>query len=168
MIPLDIETLKKDYVLANTAAQLYRSFKSNSSVRLLGEKEKLEILVEGYKSRASKEQKTIEDLVELYAILIAISLHDYEIAVELLKKLDTSALEWGVEFIDIYQQESRPTLYIAGQVKGLRLEENNLRAVGSISNVKINGQGVLINSAQIKSNISSTNIDSMKLNEKFN
>ena len=151
MISIDIEVLKRTYLFANTAAQLYRHFRENTSLQNLAKTERPEILVEEYKKRTEKDERSIGDVVEAYAILIAITFYDYKEAKKTFKKFDLSKLEWGKELEDIYGREVRITIYVTEQGTGQVLKDIHTRGSGTVSYITGQGTGIVGDSKQTKS-----------------
>ncbi len=154
MISIDIEALKREYLFANTVEQLYQHFRENTSLQNLAKTEKPEILVEGYKKRTEKDERSIKDVVEAYAVLIAVTFYDYKEAIKIFKKFDLSKLEWGEELKDIYRREARITIYITGQGRGQVLKEIHTRGSGTMSYIKGQVKGVVGDFKQTKSETS--------------
>jgi hypothetical protein len=154
MISIDIEALKREYLFANTAAQLYRHFRENISLQNLAKTERPEILVEEYKKRTEKDERSIEDVVEAYAILMAVTFYDYKVAMKTFKKFDLSKLEWGEELADMYRREARITIYRTEHGKGQVLKEVYTRTSGTASYITGQGRGVLGDYKQTESETS--------------
>jgi len=154
MISIDTEALKREYLFANSAAQLYRHFRENISLQNLSEIEKLEVLVEEYKTRTEKNERSIEEVVEAYGILLAVTFYDYEKAAKAFKKFDLSRLEWGKDLEDIYRRQARITIYVTEQGRAQALREIHALGGGAVNYITVPGTVIECDSEQIKSGTS--------------
>jgi hypothetical protein len=143
MIPIDIEQLKKRYLLANTADQIYKWFRENSSLPDLAREEYKEVLVKEFAKITEKEERTIDDVVVAYAILAIITFYEYGEGKKLLGKLNLSKLKWGEELKNIYKREARVTSFatehgrgIVTDYKGTRQENSSAVSYMSMRNNK--------------------------------
>ena len=151
MISIDVEALKREYLFASTAAHLYQHFKEDGSLRKLAQEEKPEILVEEYKKRTAKDERSVEDVVIGYAILVAVTFYDYKEATETFKKFDLSKLEWGEKVKDIYIREAKITIYMIEQGRGKKIKGIFTRAKERTEYITNHGRGIISDSRQIKS-----------------
>lgn len=154
MISIDIEALKREYLFANTAAHLYEYFREDGSLRKLAQEEKPEILVEEYKRRTVKDEKSVDDVVVAYAVLITLTFYDYSEAVKIFGKLDLSKLEWGEEVKNIYIREARITVYSTEQGKGKEIKDIFTQAEERTRYITNHGRGIIIDSKQVSSDSS--------------
>ena len=156
MISIDMEALKREYLFANTASQLYRHFRENISVKNLSETEKLEALVEEYKMRTKNNDRSIDEVVEAYAILMAITFYDYQDAIEAFKMFDLPRLEWGKDLEDIYRRKARITIYITKHGSPQELKEIPTLGAGTLNYKTLQGTPEVFDSEQTKSGTSNT------------
>lgn len=119
MIDIDISLLEERYLLANTAVQIYKSFRENRALYDLAKEENKNELIEEFKRRTDKEERKIDDVVVAYAILVIATFYEYSEGREIFRKLDMSKLKWGRELEDIYGREARATIYTTGYGKGI-------------------------------------------------
>lgn len=139
---IDVEVLKREYLFASTAAHLYEHFREDDSLRKLAQEEKPEILVEEYKKRTVKGDRSVEDVVVAYALLITVTFYDYKDAMETFKKFDLSKLAWGEEVKDIYMREARITIYITAQGRGKEFKDIFTRAQERTKYITNHGEGL--------------------------
>lgn len=165
MMSIDMDILKREYLFASTAAQIYKHFRENSSVRNLA-KEKPETLIKEYKKRTEKGKRRIEGVVVAYAIIIAITFYDYQEALNIFKKFDLSKLEWGEKLKDIYTREVQITSYVTKQGSGIELKDIYTRSSDVMSYMYEQGKGIAGDSKQIRAEASSTGSDKSMLNNK--
>jgi len=151
VISIDIEALKREYLFASTAAHLYEYFREYRSLRKLAQEEKPEILLEEYKRRTVKDEKSVDDVVVAYAILITLTFYDYSEAIEVFGKLDLSKLEWGEEIRDIYIRKARITIYSTQQGKGKEIKDIFTRTKERTEYITSHGRGIVSDSRQIRS-----------------
>lgn len=151
MISIDIEVLKREYLFASTAAHLYEHFREDGSLRRLAQEEKPEILVKEYKERTVKGDRSVEDVVVAYAVLIAVTFYDYKEAIETFNRFDLSKLEWGEKVKDIYMQEAQITTYITGQGKGKEFKDIFTRAEERTKYITEHGRGIIGDFRQVRS-----------------
>jgi hypothetical protein len=156
LISIDTEALKREYLFANTASQLYRHFRENISVKSLSETEKLEALAEEYKARTQNNDRSIDEVVEAYAILMAITFYDYQDAIEAFKMFDLPRLEWGKALEDIYRRKSRITIYITKHGSPQELKEVSTLGEGTVNYKTLHGIPEVFDSDQTKSATSNT------------
>jgi hypothetical protein len=136
MISIDIDTLKREYLFASTAAHLYEHFKENISLRNLAKIEKPENLIEEYQERTGKDVRSVEDVVVAYAMLITVTFYDYKETLEIFKKLNLSKLEWSQEIKDIYMREARTTSYITEHGKGIMDDLKQIKSDNSVESFR--------------------------------
>lgn len=151
MISVDVEALKREYLFASTAAHLYQHFKENGSLRELAQEEKPEILVEEYRKRTAKDDRSIEDIVVAYAILVAATFYDYKEAMETFGKFDLSKLEWGEKVKDIYIRGAQITIYLIEHGKGEIIKDIFTRAKERTEYITNHGRGIISDSSHIRS-----------------
>ena len=102
MVQINIKEITRIYLLANTPMFLYRNMKGLYSLKNLIRNNDLPILIDEYDKRTTKKDKQAEDMAISYAILVAITFLDYQVAIEALKNIDVSRLEWGDDIKDIF------------------------------------------------------------------
>jgi len=154
MISIDIEALKRDYLFADTPAHVYRQFREDTLLQNLARTERPEILVEEYKKIAEKDEKTVEDVVKAYSILIAVTFYEYIEAIDTFKKLDLSKLEWGQALEDIHRREARPTIYVTEQARAQVLKDINMRGSGAVHYLTEQGRPLAGDSKQTEAKTS--------------
>lgn len=123
IIHKELDELREIYLLANTPGQIYRWFRESKILSDLAVKENEQELIEQYTARSNKEERTIDDVVIAYAILVVISFFEYGEGKLLLEKLDLSKLQWAEDLKRIYFQAVIPTIYIIESGKATRLED---------------------------------------------
>ena len=116
----EIDSLREIFLLANSGSQVYRGFRQSKVLSDLAVREKKEALVDEYRLRTEKEDRSIDDVVVAYAILVIASFFEYEEGRALFQQLDLSKLQWGEEVKRFYLEEV-PTIYLTthGKAKSL-------------------------------------------------
>ena len=140
MMQIDMEELIRDYIFASSAGYVYDRFTRNDSVKNLAKIKTPDILVKEYKKRTEKEERTIEDMVVTYAILVGITFLDYSQASSIFDKIDLSKIEWGQDIKDRYMRNVRPTVFVSGESKGIpiKVEETKSKDSSTFSDVRMN------------------------------
>ena len=119
MISIDTKELKKRYLLANNAEQVYEWFRTDGALRDLARGEYKEALMQEYKRITERSERTIDDAVVAYAILIIITFYEYREGMEVYSNLNLKKLKWGEELVGIYERAERITLYKTERGKGI-------------------------------------------------
>ena len=119
----EMDSLREIFLLANSGSQVYRGFRQSKVLSDLTLKEKKEVLVDEYRLRTEKEDRSIDDVVVAYAILVIASFFEYEEGRALFQKLNLSKLQWGEEVRRLYLEEV-PTIYSATDGKARSLEHD--------------------------------------------
>lgn len=122
IINKEIDKLREIYLLANTPGQIYKWFMESKILSDLAVKENERELLEQYTVRTEKEERTIDDVVIAYAILVVISFFEYKEGKLLFEKLNLSKLQWGEDLKRMYFQNVSPTIYLTASSKGTKLE----------------------------------------------
>ena len=104
---LDMKSLTADYLFANTAKYLYNKFRKNMSVSGLIYVFPPEKLVQEYQQRNSGIERTVEDQVVAYAIIVSFTFLPLKVADLWLCSLDLSCLPWGSSIRSIYLRNVR-------------------------------------------------------------
>jgi hypothetical protein len=100
--PTDLQPLAKIYLFASMPSYLYRNFRKQGALVELTKSKPIETLTAEYESRATQENRSVEDVAVAYAILIAITYLPYQEAIAIFDRLDLSLLDWGQEIRDIF------------------------------------------------------------------
>jgi len=119
MISIDTKELKKGYLLANNAEQVYEWFRADGALRDLARGEYKKALIQEYKRITEKSERTIDDAVVAYAILIIITFYEHREGMEIYSNLNLKKLKWGEELVSIYEKAERITLYKTVGGKGV-------------------------------------------------
>lgn len=140
MIVIDMEELIRDYIFASSAGYVYDHFVANNSVRNLANIKAPDILMKEYEERTEKAERTIEDVVVAYAVLVGITFLDYSQASSIFDKIDLSKLEWGQDIKDRYMRNVRPTVFVSGEGKGIQMKVKESRSKDSsiFSDTRVN------------------------------
>ncbi|MCI0488619.1 MAG: hypothetical protein L0229_18685 [Blastocatellia bacterium] len=132
MKKLDLETLKSHYIVSNTPAYLYKYFRRDNSVQKLAEAASYSELEKIFNSKLKKKEKDLDDLVIIYALVVALSYHDYSKVRSFFEKLSDVDIEWLSNIKEIYlssaevtQYRSHNILYKPSQKKKLDAEVSN-------------------------------------------
>jgi hypothetical protein len=119
----EMDSLREIFLLANSGSQVYRGFRQSKVLSDLAVREKEEVLVDEYRARTEKEDRSIDDVVVAYAILAIASFLEYEEGRALFQRLNVSKLQWGEEIKRLYLGKV-PTIYIAAHGKAMSLEDD--------------------------------------------
>ncbi len=133
MTAIDVDYLKREYIFANNATQLYQRFRENTSLQELARGNGPESLIEEYQRLINKDEKTVDEVVKAYALLIAATFLDYKEAAETISKLDLAKLEWGKELKDIYMRGATITIYVPEHARALVVERIDDAGSGNVS-----------------------------------
>jgi len=120
IIDEEMDSLREIFLLANSGSQVYRGFKQSKVLSDLAVREKEEVLIDEYRVRTEKKDRSIDDVVVAYAILVIASFLEYK-GKALFQQLNLSKLQWGEEIKRLYLEEV-PTIYLAKEAKAKRLE----------------------------------------------
>jgi hypothetical protein len=101
---LDLTALTRDYMFANMPAYLFKRFRGNDSVATLSQKIPVETLVAEYCQRTATKERSLEDVVVAYAILVSFSFLESNHARMAFEQVDLSRLEWGQEMAQFAYQ----------------------------------------------------------------
>jgi hypothetical protein len=120
---LDYRTLIRDYMVANTPFYLYSHFRRDSSVRTLARETDTGRLVAQVSQLISGGIEDIQDLVSVYASVIALTFKPYSQVREFFSGLDEPEVQWLNDIRRIYLISALPeTTYDVpipqGRVKG--------------------------------------------------
>jgi hypothetical protein len=100
---LDVASLKDSFVFANTPSFLYKKFRSEASVQNLAENCSSNELVASFDELAKQKRRDLDGVVELYAIISALSLQDSPEAKRFFETLDKTGIPWGDELRLLYK-----------------------------------------------------------------
>lgn len=92
---IDSAPLAATYLVANTPAYLYKAFRGDDSVRRLAQLFTAEELAKLFRKAVAQTERSPIDVVQAYAALVAMTLHDYEEWRSVLMGLDVTVLDWG-------------------------------------------------------------------------
>ena len=113
---IDLKPLTEAYLFANTPIYLFRRFRENSSLRELAKHTTVEELTTEYINRTTKAEKSIEDVVVAYSLLIAITFLEYDKAVATFESIDLSRLDWGEEIKHIFRETMPVVNYFSASI----------------------------------------------------
>jgi hypothetical protein len=119
----EMDSLREILLQANSGSQVYRGFRQSKVLSDLAVRENERVLVDEYRVRTEKEDRSIDDVVIAYAILVIASFFEYEERRALFQQLNLSRLQWGEELKRLYLEEI-PTIYLATGGKATRLEHD--------------------------------------------
>lgn len=119
----EMDSLREILLLANSGSQVYQGFRESKVLSDLAVREKEEALVDEYRVRTEKEDRSIDDVVVGYAILVIASFLEYQEGRALFQQLDLSKLQWGEEVKRLYLEEV-PTICLARDGKARSLEHD--------------------------------------------
>lgn len=99
---LSKDKLKEIITIANSATFLYRSFIQNQSVLDLAFSQTDQELINSFYGKVN-DQKNLDNLTVIYAIIVALSLHNSAYSDGFFKNLQSdSSIKWNKEISDIY------------------------------------------------------------------
>jgi hypothetical protein len=98
----NLQDLTQIYLFASTPSYLYRHFRKQSSLADLARSQPIENLVAEYQNRTTQENRSVEDVVMAYAVLVSITHLPYQEAQAILDRLDLSLLDWGEDIRTIF------------------------------------------------------------------
>jgi hypothetical protein len=119
IISEEMDSLREIFLLANSGSHVYRGFRQSKVLSDLAVRENEEVLVDEYRVRTEKEDRSIDDVVVAYAILVIASFLEYKEGRALFQKLNLSNLQWGEEIKRLYLEEI-PTVYLEKGGKATR------------------------------------------------
>lgn len=151
----EMESLREIFLLANSGNQVYRGYRKSEVLRDLAVREKKEVLVDEYRVRTEKEDRSVDDVVVAYAILVIASFLEYEEGSALFQRLDVSKLQWGEEVKRLYLGKV-PTIYTQAHGKAQSLEYDYTASQIDTSYNAVRGKGHLEREREVVSSDSSS------------
>jgi hypothetical protein len=113
----NLDALIEDYILADDARQLYRAFKEYGSLKKLATETDIGQLITEFNNRAQKTDRSLQEAVEAYAILISLTVLQFSKVREAFGKMQIKGLAWGQEIIELFESERRTTIYLSDNAK---------------------------------------------------
>lgn len=114
---LNVENLPETYVFANTPMYLFKRYRLSYSVRKMAVRTPVESLITQFNDIGRKPEKSLDDVVLAYAILVSFTWLNYEDAIKAFSSVDLSYLNWGRDIKLIFQTVVVPTSKIDLKVK---------------------------------------------------
>lgn len=94
----ELQDLKEIFLVANTPSYLYKNFRQNNSINRLSQKYKTQELITYFESTAKSEKIVFDDVITIYALVVALSFKNYDEIKEFLIEMGKYRLEWLDEF----------------------------------------------------------------------
>lgn len=154
VIEREMSDLREIFLQASSGSQVYRGFRSSMVLADLAKRENEKALVDEYRVRTEKGAKSIDDVVIGYAMLVIVSFFEYNKGTALFEEFDLSKLEWAEEMKRLYFEQV-PTVYLATEGKGTRLEDDYGVRGMETSYSRTGGKGQLEKGRSIDSSSSS-------------
>lgn len=104
---LNLQRFISNYVVANTPKYLYNHFRSNEVLFHLAKEYSITSLANNYRELVNKQDRSLEDVVAAYVILVSLTFLPYSDGVKAFKKFALSKLDWGKDVFEIYKSNSR-------------------------------------------------------------
>jgi len=104
---LNITSLAELMILSNTPYYLFKNFSKEESIKALSDKYSSVSLINALVKYFTIEEKTFEDSVIIYSIVIALMFKPYKEVSEFFRDLDESKITWGNYFKDIFFSKVR-------------------------------------------------------------
>jgi len=115
---LDYDNLRQWYMLSNTPAYLYKHFAKEETLLQLALKSSVRELIGIFEEAIHDVPKELDDLITLYAVMIAIcqkdAMDEYELAKDFLDKVRQCEIGWFEELVSICKSTRFPTFYAKG------------------------------------------------------
>ena len=106
----DLNELGPIYLYANTPMYLFRRLKDSAALYDATSEFSAEELIEQYNEIASKPEKTGQEVVAAYALLVSLSYRNYNEISNLLDKANTNGLDWAAHIVQILKATGKNTL----------------------------------------------------------
>ena len=137
---LNLEQLGMVYLVANTPSYLYRHFRLDSSIQEVARGSSVEELNAAIKEKLSipTERRTIEDIVLIYALLVALTFKDQVEVERSITSIELTTVDWGKKILDIWKNSSGPTT----KVMNFRI---NPKVQIPNNNVEVNSNNIVLN-----------------------
>jgi len=105
----ELQDLKEIFLLANTPSYLYKNFRQNNSINRLSQKYEAQELITYFKVTAESEKIIFDDVITIYALLVAMSFKEYGVIKKFLSEMGKYQLEWLDELKTIIISNVRVT-----------------------------------------------------------
>lgn len=106
---IDIHEIDRVYLVANTPSYLFKHLRGCNSVQWMAANLNVEQLEELYHKNRGEEDLTKGSAALSYALIAALSLLEYSIAAETLKRIPVDELSWGKQFIETAISQAIPS-----------------------------------------------------------
>lgn len=124
---LNIEALESKLVFANTPTYLYKNFQRDNSVIKISSMLTFSKLKKYFDELIQLDKKELDDLVLIYAILIALTHKPHKEVKDFFEDLDSINLKWASDIKEIYYSKIKVTnsaSYELGYKSGLTSQAN--------------------------------------------
>lgn len=105
---IDTQELVQIFILSNTPYYLFKNYQSHPSIELLSEQYSTDELIELFEMEKSNEKNTYEEVVIVYAILIALTKKPYMEVEQFFLKLGNGTFKWAKQISNIYFAKQKP------------------------------------------------------------
>lgn len=106
---LDFNSLTRIFILSNTPLYLYKNFRRNQTVQELSTRYGSSSLIEFVEQAVVEKKLTLEKLVSIYSVIIALSFKNYSEVVDFFNRLDRFEIQWSKELKEIWLSKARIT-----------------------------------------------------------
>jgi hypothetical protein len=100
---LNLQEFINFYVAANTPKYLYNRFRSNEILFNFAKNNSIGNLAKEYNMLTNKPERSLEEVVRAYFILMSLTFLPYNKGIEAFKHFDLSNLDWGNDIFEIYK-----------------------------------------------------------------
>jgi hypothetical protein len=134
---LNLPALTKAYLFANTPSYLYSRFRADDSVRNLGTTSTPDELAQQFRERMNKSERSLEDAVIGYAVLVAVTFMTFADATSAFARIDIRRAEWGPQLKALYESSRLATMYITAEarVNPVQAPRDMVRSASSSSQI---------------------------------
>jgi len=105
---IDVHEIDQVYLVANTPSYLFKHLRACNSVQWMAANLNVEQLEELYRKNRGEEDLTKHSAALAYALIAALSLHEYSAVAETLKRIPVNELSWGRQFIETAISQAIP------------------------------------------------------------
>ncbi|MDD5681271.1 MAG: hypothetical protein PHI59_08550 [Candidatus Omnitrophica bacterium] len=114
---LNIHILKEIYIFSNTPMYLYKNFRKDLGIQLLANKYSFADLIDFFENTILKERLELDEIVCIYAIIIALTYIEYYKTAFFFEKLDTYNFKWAKELKYIIMSFAKSTEIIKKKIE---------------------------------------------------
>lgn len=118
-IVIDLEGLKEILIFANTPLYLYKNFRKNEAVQTLAKVYSPEDLIRYFDYNLENATVSFNNLTLAYAMLIALSLKEYDQVISFFNRLDSYSIKWAKELKYIFLKSSIVEQHIEKKIEYL-------------------------------------------------